>query len=304
MSFPLSGFCRPGYPRARLAPTRSARFLRTPYADEHGLEVLTGPPSEVDLGRAEGAQPPIRLPAMPLSHDQRNLIRGIFAKFLDQRVRSLERLTLDHLKFNVVALRAIATMLELNTPEALLRYRLAQHLERSLVTAMGTALQAVAKVIAGQGSGVAGADIEKIRDGRRYFVQIKSGPDTANKDIAQNIAALLNSARVRDPEAICLLGVCYGRPDQISGIAHREMQARGVGLLIGREFWEFIGDDPATMADVLELAGVAAAELEAGDETYGDRVERKLAELIEEFKRRYGDELNEDAWTRFLSDNS
>ena len=241
---------------------------------------------------------------MPLSHDQRNLIRGIFAKFLDQRVRSLERLTLDHLKFNVVALRAIATMLELNTPEALLRYRLAQHLERSLVTAMGTALQAVAKVIAGQGSGVAGADIEKIRDGRRYFVQIKSGPDTANKDIAQNIAALLNSARARDPEAICLLGVCYGRPDQISGIAHREMQARGVGLLIGREFWAFIGDDPATMADVLELAGEAAAELEAGDETYSDRVERKLAELIEEFKRRYGDELNEDAWTRFLSDNS
>jgi hypothetical protein len=239
-----------------------------------------------------------------LSHDQRSRIRGIFARFLEQRVRSLERLTLDHLKFNVVALRTIATMLELDTPEALLRYRLAQHLERSLVTAMGTALQTVAKVIAGQGSGVAGADIEKVRDGRRYFIQIKSGPDTANKDIAQNIATLLNSARARDPEAICLLGVCYGRPDQISGIAHREMQTRGVGLLIGREFWEFIGDGPGTMADVLELAGEAAAELDAGDETYSERVELKLAELVDEFKRRYGDELKEDAWARFLSDNS
>jgi hypothetical protein len=169
---------------------------------------------------------------------------------------------------------------------------------------MGTALQTVAKVIAGQGSGVAGADIEKVRDGRRYFIQIKSGPDTANKDIAQNIATLLNSARARDPEAICLLGVCYGRPDQISGIAHREMQTRGVGLLIGREFWEFIGDGPGTMADVLELAGEAAAELDAGDETYSERVELKLAELVDEFKRRYGDELKEDAWARFLSDNS
>lgn len=241
---------------------------------------------------------------MPLSDDQRDRIREIFARFLDQRVLGLERLSLDHLKFNVVALRTIATMLEFDTPEVLLRYRLAQHLERSLVTAMGTALQTVAKVIAGQGSGVAGADIEKLRDGRRYFIQIKSGPDTANKDIAQNIATLLNSARARDPEAICLLGVCYGRPDQISGIAHREMQARGVGLLIGREFWEFIGDDADTMTEVLELAGEAATELEAGDEVYSQRVERKLAELIAEFKRRYGDDLNDDAWARFLSDNS
>jgi len=241
---------------------------------------------------------------VPLGEDQRARIREIFSRFLDQRVRNLERLTLDHLKFNVVALRATAKMLELETPEALMGYRLAQHLERSLVTAMGTALQAVAKVIAGQGSGVAGADIEKVRGGRRYFVQVKSGPDTANKDIAQNIATLLNSARARDSEAVCLLGVCYGRPDQISGIAHREMQARGVGLLVGREFWEFIGDDPDTMAEVLELAGEAAAALEAGDESYGERVERKLAGLAEEFKRRYGEELDAEAWARFLTENS
>lgn len=82
------------------------------------------------------------------------------------------------------------------------------------------------------------------------------------------------------------------------------MQARGVGLLIGGEFWEFIGDDPETMAEVLELSGQAAAELEAGDKTYSERVERKLSELVAEFKRRYGNELNEGAWARFLSNNS
>jgi hypothetical protein len=169
---------------------------------------------------------------------------------------------------------------------------------------MGSALQRVARNIAGQGTGVAGADIEKMRDGRRYFIQVKSGPDTANKDIAQNIAALLNSARARDPGAVCLLGVCYGRPDQISGIAHREMESRGVGLLVGREFWEFIGDDPGTMGEVLELAAEAASGLEAGDETYGERVDRKLGELVQDFKRRYGEELTEEAWQLFLADNS
>lgn len=241
---------------------------------------------------------------MALSQAQRDQIRTIFSRFLGKRIPSLDKLTLDHLKFNVVALRATATILELETPLALLRYRLSQHLERGLVTAMGSALQAVAKAIAGQGSGVAGADIEKTRDGRRYFIQIKSGPDTANKDIAQNIAALLNSARARDPEAICLLGVCYGRPEQISKIAHGELQARGVDLRMGRQFWEFIGDDPGTMAEVLELAGEAAAALEAGPTAYSDLVERKLAELVAEFTRRYGETLDEAAWARFLADNS
>jgi Type II restriction endonuclease EcoO109I len=241
---------------------------------------------------------------MPLSAHQRDEIEEVFSRFLEARVRRLERLTLDHLKFNVLALRGTATMLELETPEALLRYRLAQHLERSLFTAMGSAMQRVARIIAGQGSGVAGADIEKVRNGRRYFIQVKSGPDTANKDIAQNIAALLNSARARDPEAVCLLGVCYGRPDQISGIARREMESRGVGLLVGRAFWAFIGDDVGTMGAVLELAAHAASGLEAGDETYSERVDRKFEELLAEFRRRYGEELTEDAWQLFLADNS
>lgn len=241
---------------------------------------------------------------MALTDDQRDRIREIFARFLERRVRSLEQLTLDHLKFNVVALRVTATMLELDSPQTLLRYRLAQHLERSLVTALGTAFQAIARVIAGQGSGVAGADIEKVHAGRRYFIQVKSGPDTANKDIAQNIATLLNSARVRDPEAICLLGVCYGRPEQISGIARRELEVRGVGLRVGREFWEFIGDDPGIMGEVLELAGEAAERVEAGDERYGERVERRLADLTAEFEHRYGRELSEDAWQGFLTANS
>jgi hypothetical protein len=241
---------------------------------------------------------------MPLTDVQRDRIRAIFGRFLEARTRNLEALTLDHLKFNVVALRATATMLELETPEALLRYRLAQHLERGLVTGMGSTLQAIAREIAGQGSGVAGADIEKLKGGRRYFIQVKSGPDTANKDIAQNIATLLNSARARDPEAVCLLGVCYGRPEQISGIAHRELEIRGVGLRVGQEFWEFIGDDPNTMTAVLELAAETAASLEAGDESHNERVERKLEALVEDFQARYGEELDDETWARFLADNS
>jgi hypothetical protein len=222
---------------------------------------------------------------------------------LRQRVVNLEQLTLSSLKFNVILLRVSAQTLELDTPEKLMRYRLAQHLERGSVTAMGNALQAIARVIA-KATGVAGADIMRERAGRRYYVQVKSGPDTANKDIAQNIATLLNSARARDPGAVCMMGVCYGRPEQISGITQRELQTRGVALTIGREFWEFISDDPDCMAELLELAGMVTEERPDGELSFAERVERKLQALALEFRDSYGDELDDDAWERFLSDNS
>jgi hypothetical protein len=241
---------------------------------------------------------------MPLTDNQRDRIREKFAAFLDARARNLERLTLDDLKFNVVQLRAIATMLDFETPEDLLRYRLAQHLERGTVTAWGSALQAVAREISGSGSGVEGADIEVTVNGRRHFIQVKSGPDTANKDIAQNIATLLNSARARDQTAICVLGVCYGRPEQISGIAEAELQARGVVLKIGSEFWEFISGDPNCLAEVLELAGEAAEGHVAGEAPFADRVENKVQELTAEFEDRYGNTLNDETWAKFLADNS
>ncbi len=241
---------------------------------------------------------------MPLTGVQREAIKAKFSRFLDARAKNLERLQLADLKFNVVALRTTATMLEFDTAESLLRYRLAQHLERGSVTAMGTVLQGVAKEISGSASGVAGADIELLKDGRRYYIQVKSGPDTANKDIAQNIGTLLNSARARDPASICVLGVCYARPEQISNIAKGELQARGVVLKVGQEFWEFISGDPNCLGEVLELAGEAAESRVAGESTFAERVENKVEALTTEFRRRYGSALDAPTWKKFLADNS
>ena len=83
-------------------------------------------------------------------------------------------------------------MLEFDTPEALLRSRLAQHLERGSVTAFGTTLQSIAKDIGGEATGV-GVDIMPTREGRHYYIQVKSGPDTANRDIASRSASKRSS---------------------------------------------------------------------------------------------------------------
>jgi hypothetical protein len=241
---------------------------------------------------------------VPLTADQRERVLEHFRRFLRRRVVNLERLGLADFTFNVVLLRANATMLELRDPETLLRYRLAQRVERGSVTAFGSTLQAIAKDIAGHATGVAGADIMLVRDNRHYYIQVKSGPETANQDIAQNIGTLLNSARARDPDAVCMFGVCYARPEQISGIVNGQLQRAGVGLKIGREFWEFISGDPQCLNELLALAGEAAGEAPPGEASFADRVEQKLESLVAEFHARYGQALDDGTWERFLADNS
>lgn len=65
---------------------------------------------------------------MPLTDTQKARIKKTFANFLDKRAKNLEKLTLDDLKFNVVALRTTAPMLDFGSAEDLLRYRLARGL--------------------------------------------------------------------------------------------------------------------------------------------------------------------------------
>lgn len=241
---------------------------------------------------------------MPLTPEQAERARVQFDRFLARRIVNLERLTLSSLKFNVLLTRVTATIFEFQTPEALLRSRLAQHLERGTGTAFGTTLQSIAKLIGGEATGVAGADIMLTREGRHYYIQVKSGPDTANRDIAQNIGGLLNAARRRDPGAICLFGVCYARPEQISPIVRGQLDERGVGLKVGREFWEFISGDPGCLDELLVIASAAADEAEPGESSFVDRVEAKLTDLTNEFHERYGTTLDEATWRRFLADNS
>lgn len=99
-------------------------------------------------------------------------------------------------------------------------------------------------------------------------------------------------------------GVCYGRPEQISGFAKGEFQSRGVVLKVGREFWEFISGDPNCLTEVLELAGEAAEGRVAGEATFADLVENKVQALTAAFEARYGKKLDDETWAKFLADNS
>jgi hypothetical protein len=84
-----------------------------------------------------------------------------------------------------------------------------------------------------------------------------------------------------------------------------ELRGRGVALKMGREFWEFISDDPNCLDEILELAAAASQARTSGGERFAELVEAKAQELAAEFATRYGADLSDPTtWSRFLQENS
>ncbi len=197
---------------------------------------------------------------VPLSDEQAAEIEDQFRGFARRSVTNLRKLSASSLTPNPFLIELLIRGLGYQTAEQVAWFMVNQRFERSIVTSMGTTFQRVAHIVAGEiGSGTAGADMEIQRNDVHYFVQIKSGPVTANQDIAEQISSKLQSARRRyganalGTTAIVVLGICYGT--QAGDIPRRVLQERGVEIMVGENFWTFLsGGDPTTMTAVRTIA--------------------------------------------------
>ncbi|GMU41876.1 MAG: hypothetical protein AMXMBFR23_27420 [Chloroflexota bacterium] len=194
---------------------------------------------------------------MALNDSQRAAIRGKFEAFVRRRLAGATRLDVTELRPNPFLVDILIRGLGFDRAEQVATFIVNQRFERGAVTSMGTTLQDVARIVAGpeSGSGTDGADLEVHRDGVRYFVQVKSGPVTINKDIASEISRDLNSARQRyGGNSVAILGVCYGTDLEVNPIGRGILTERGVRILAGAEFWDFLSNDKGTMDEIQSIA--------------------------------------------------
>jgi len=122
----------------------------------------------------------------------------------------------------------------------------------------GLAIYVCGKVYGGKKAGIPGLDLDFDKDGKRYIVTIKSGPNWGN---SRQIAGMKNdfltakralrtsSSKV---EVIAVNGCCYGRdnkPDKGDYFKY-----------CGQRFWEFISGDSNLYTDLIEPLGHKAKE--------------------------------------------
>jgi len=222
------------------------------------------------------------------------IIRAEFEKIAQKKFDALESIDVEKVDFNPFLLRALG----LETPKEIAEFMISQRIERSVVTSYGSRIQKVATSLAERGTGVEGADICKEKDGSRYYIQMKSGPNTVNKDISSEISKLLLSAARRNRGSVPLIGMTYGKKDRVSNILQKYSK---VDWIIGREFWEFISEDPDCAWKIFKIVGELADSSLGRGESYRKLYKQKVGGLTQQIEKKYG--KGKGMWKKLFDDN-
>jgi Type II restriction endonuclease EcoO109I len=147
-------------------------------------------------------------------------------------------------------------------------------------------------------SGVTGADLEFARDGVRYVVSIKSGPNWGNSSQYKALKANFKTAvRVLKQaknigEVQPVLGICYGATAPVNNGEYLK--------LTGQAFWHFLSGSEQLYIDLIEPVGF---EAKRHNEEYDQERTKLYTRFTREFLIDYckDDEIN---WNKLLQLNS
>ncbi|ARW37659.1 hypothetical protein BUN12_3663 [Bacillus amyloliquefaciens] len=231
-------------------------------------------------------------------------IEEIMIKYLKNIFKNLRNLKLDDLTPNPLLMKLVGKAAELNSANKLVEYILNARIERSTSTGFGMMIQRIATAFC-EKTGVGGADISIVKKNElgvpvRWYIQMKSGPNTVNKDICIQITSELQSAIRRAPGSAGMLGITYGKADRVSGVTQKYL---AFDFEAGRDFWEFISNDPICYKKLWYLTiSIAENYEDRGGLTLKELIEMKREELTAQFLLKYG-EAGEDMWNNFLEEN-
>jgi len=248
---------------------------------------------------------------MPLTNEQRRKIELLFTAVVERAFARLENLTLSGR-----ALNPFMAVLIARRPRELAEFIVHQRVERGLVTSLGMQIQKIVHIVGKdvRPSAVKGADFERVDQAQRRHIigQLKSGPDTINLDIANQIARDLNSAESRlrsgglpaDWAVVKMLGMAYGTPK------HRNSWVLGLATMgldvdkIGRTFWEFTSGEQQTYREVFDIAlDVANSYRDSKGRTLVEAIQDTIASLTTELRLAYSDRSGDIRWDLLVEEN-
>lgn len=221
--------------------------------------------------------------------DAKEWFKESFAK---SHIANTEKL-IDPNEFNINHFTAVylANFLTGNSdPESIAKALLYPRvLGTSVTTIFGTGIQKFTNDVLGTfGSTTNGIDIEFVDqiDGHRKYCQLKSGPNTINKDDVETIAGhftdvihLSRTNNLRIAHEDLIVGVIYGTLDDLSNFYKKITRVHHYPVFIGQEFWHRLTGDRDFYDDLLSAIGSVAIEADFSKEF--EEVIRKLAQTEE-----------------------
>jgi hypothetical protein len=222
--------------------------------------------------------------------------------FHEKRIRSLDNLKLDKVlkRKNPYLFKAkYAT-----TSDQIIRGIVDAHISSNEETVFGDWLEGLAifineKVYGGRKSGIPNIDLEFDRDGVRYIITIKSGPNWGNSSQIAKMVSDFKTAKktLRTGNSqlniTAVNGCCYGidnNPDKGDYFKY-----------CGQEFWSFISGNENLYIDIIEPLGHRARER---NEEFQKSYILMFNRFIKEFVNTYCDDDGKIDWEKLVRFNS
>jgi len=191
-----------------------------------------------------------------------------------------------------------------STAEEIVRGIVDAHLSSNEETIFGDWLEGLAifingYVYGGRKSGTTQMDLEFDKDGVRYIVTIKSGPNWGNSGQIAKMVADFTSAirRLRTSNSrlkvIAVNGCCYGRdrnPDKGSYFKY-----------CGQKFWEFISGEQNLYTEIIEPLGRSAR---VRNDAFLESYSNKINQFVREFTTIYCNRDGSINWDKLVKFNS
>jgi len=140
----------------------------------------------------------------------------------------------------------------------------------SITTSFGMKIQKlISELFEGYGSTTSGIDIEYIDaiDGRKKYCQLKSGPNTINRDDVETIfghfQATINLARTNNLNIgvnDMVIGILYGGEAELS--SHYKKINKKHPVIVGQEFWYRLTGNKEFYLDLINTVGEVAIEVD------------------------------------------
>jgi hypothetical protein len=234
--------------------------------------------------------------------DVTQYVEANISVFHEKRIRSLDNLKLDKVlkRKNPYLFKAKHT----TTSEQIVRGIVDAHISSNEETIFGDWLEGLAifineKVYGGRKSGIPNIDLEFDKDGVRYIVTIKSGPNWGNSSQIKKMIADFKTAKktLRTSNSqlsiTAINGCCYGvdnNPDKGDYFKY-----------CGQAFWSFISGSENLYIDLIEPLGHKARERnEEFQKSYAQMINR----FTKQFSNDYCNDNGEINWDKLVRLNS
>ena len=186
-------------------------------------------------------------------------------KFVDENIGTFHEAKLRNIKelqFEKLLRRKNPYLFKaknVTTSEEFIKNIVNAHLSSQEETMFGNFLERLAqfvckKIYGGHKTPGVGLDMDFTRDGIRYLVSIKSGPNWGNSQQIVKMKDNFKKAKIiiGSQNIVCVNGCCYGR--------NRNENKGDYIKKCGQSFWEFITGDPEFYKKIIEPIGYKAKE--------------------------------------------